>query len=270
MSVRKGPLSRACARPHRGTGHWLLTAVLLAGVLVASTPMTASPRGGQIKAATSQQTALPVRAVVSGVAGAVRPRNISARPGFRKTPSGQVLDVALFTTVAAFTLPTSSSSRTVVLSTDVTVSVPTRLALSVLGWCRPPGSNPSAPDARTPRDVLVIGQNPVPGRSAVQVASRTLAGRAVVDVPAGTALSCVLQLSPRTETLGSSSMRLLSGRFTAAPVTVPARAAQRPALLVGQYGSPGSAGRAIPERRVAVVPPARWSRGGSGSKVRPS
>jgi hypothetical protein len=261
MSVWEAQPGPGAGRP-QGARHRLLTAVLLAGALVASTPSASStgppapPASAELlQVATSERVVAPVPAVVGVVAVAVRPRTIAARPGFRRTPTGSVLDVARFTTVGTFTLPASASSRTVVLSTQVTVSVPTRLALSVLAWCRPPGSDSATPEAPSLRDVLVIGQNPVPGRTSAQVASRTLSGRAIVDVPAGTTVGCVLQLSPRTETLGSSSMRLISGRFAAAPVTVPARAAQRPALLVGQPGSPGSAGRAIPERRVAVIRP---------------
>jgi hypothetical protein len=180
-------------------------------------------------------------AATSSASVSVAPRTIPALPGFRRT------------TVATFGLPAASTPRTVVLGATVTVRVPTRLALSVLAWCRPSGSSSVAPDARAAHDVLVIGQNPVPGSSSLQVASRTLAARAVVVVPARTAVTCQLQLSPRTETYSGSSLRLLSGRFTATAATVLARAAQRPAVLVGRPTSPGSGGQALPQRRVAVI-----------------
>jgi hypothetical protein len=120
-----------------------------------------------------------------------------------------------------------------VLDARLQVAVPTRIALSVLAWCDAGGAVRRAPGPATSRDVLVVGQNPVPGRSTVQVASRRLAGRAVVDLPAGRRARCVLQVSPRTESTTGSRLRLLSGRFTAVPAVVAARAAEHGSPLVG-------------------------------------
>jgi hypothetical protein len=145
----------------------------------------------------------------------------------------------------------------VVLTATVRVAVPIRIATSVRAWCDPRRSA-SAPDARSLRDVLIIGQNPVPGSAAQQVASRTLTGRAVVQLPAGGPWWCVLQVSPRTEATTGSTMRLLSGRFSTTPVTLLGRAAQRPALLVGSAGAggwPSSAGAPVRVRTVAVIGP---------------
>jgi hypothetical protein len=226
-------------------------ALLLAALLVSTAVPTAGPARAEVLA-TAASGGTP------GVAVSIGPRDVVALPGYRRTPSGPVLDVARFTPVAALTLPASGDARTVVLSAQVTVTVPIRLALSVRAWCVSSGAMSGStlePDDRSLPDVLVIGQNPVPGRGTLQVASRTLTGRAVVDLPAGPSSRCVLQVSPRTEALTASRMRLVSGRFWAAPAVVPARAAQRPAVLVGRPGSPGSDGTAVAERRVAAIPP---------------
>lgn len=187
-------------------------------------------------------------------------RTMPARPGFRRTPSGPVLDVARFTSVASLTVPAATAARTAVLQVTLRVVVPTRIALSVRAWCDVSRPVAAAPDGRSLYDVLVIGQNPVPGGSRVQVASRTLAGRAVVVIPPGGPARCVAQVSPRTESTTGSTIRLLSGRFSASPATVPARAAQRLAVLVGSAGAPGwpaTAGRPVGARAVAAVGPVR-------------
>jgi hypothetical protein len=175
----------------------------------------------------------------------VAPRLLTARPGFRTTRSGPVLSTATFTTVGVIRVAASRSPRTVVLAATLTTAVPIRIAFSVIGVCR-------ADDSSQPaiRDELVIGQNPVPGSSLVAIASRTLWGRAVVDVPALTAVTCALKVSPRTESTSSSWLRLTGGRFTLGPATVFARAAQRRAVLVG---TDGAQGRGSTRRNVAVV-----------------
>ena len=193
----------------------------------------------------------------SGSAVVVAPRRLAVLPGFRATPSGAVLDTAHFTTVAVLAVPASGAARSAVLTATLRVEVPLRVATSVRAWCDPRRSV-TAPDGRSLRDVLVIGQNPVPGTSAPAVASRTLTGRAVVQLPAGVALWCVLQMSPRTEATTGSTMRLLGGLFSTAPVTLLARAAQRPALLVGSAGAggwPASSGAPVRVRDVAVIGP---------------
>jgi hypothetical protein len=225
----------------------VLAGVLIAVMVAVGLPLAA---GRPVAVAASGST-------VPGAAVAVAPRRLTVLPGFRVTPSGPVLDTARFTTVAVLGVPASGAARAVVLTATVRVAVPIRVAMSVRGWCDPRRSA-ATPGAASLRDVLVIGQNPVPGRSAQQVASRTLTGRAVVQVPAGGARWCVLQVSPRTEATTGSTMQLLGGRFSTAPLTLLGRAAQRPALLVGSAGAggwPSSAGAPVRVRNVAVIGP---------------
>jgi len=180
----------------------------------------------------------------SSASGAVSvslaPRTVTALPGYRNTGTGPVLDVARFTSLARLDVPASLTTRgAVVLSTRISVDVPIRLALSVRAWCAAPSAVTVAPGPRSFADVLVIGQNPVPGSGSTAVAARTVTGRAVVQVPRGTALRCLLQVSPRTESTASSRLRVRSGRLEATAASVLARAAQRPALLAATAGAPG-------------------------------
>lgn len=188
-------------------------------------------------------------------------RTLPVRPGYRPTPAGPVLAVQQFTAVGTLRLPPSRRpGEQAVVAVTLRVDAPVRVALSVRAWCsvgRPPGS---APDARSPADILVIGQNPVPGRSRVQRASRTLAGRAVVDLSAvGTASSvpCVVQVSPRTESVTGSRMTLVGGSFSATRAQVLTRAGERSTLLVGPPADPpfrevARTGAAVATGRVRV------------------
>ncbi len=209
-------------------------AVALLGLLAVSAPVapaSSDAPGGRSagNAATTSSRAVAVQ---------VAPRTVVARPGYRQTPSGPALDVARFTTVGTLDLPgRQTSAGWVVLTTQVRVTVPIRIALSVRAWCAASSAVGSAPDRHSMGDVLVIGQNPVPGTASTQRASRTLTGRAVVSLPAGGPHRCVLQVSPRTESTRGSRLRLASGTFSATPVRGLARAAQRPAVLVGTPGA---------------------------------
>jgi len=194
----------------------------------------------------------------SSASGAVSvslaPRTVTALPGYRNTGTGPVLDVARFTSLARLDVPASLTTRgAVVLSTRISVDVPIRLALSVRAWCAAPSAVTVAPGPRSFADVLVIGQNPVPGSGSTAVAARTVTGRAVVQVPRGTALRCLLQLSPRTESTASSRLRVRSGRLEATAASVLARAAQRPALLAAAAGAPGVP-RGRSAARLATLP----------------
>jgi hypothetical protein len=216
-----------------GTSAWI--AALAAGALGAAAPVAPAPQP-------------PPRAATVITSVEVVPRLMTARPGFHATASGPKLNAPTFTTVAAIHVAATRSRRTVVLFATLTAAVPMRIALSVVGVCRPDvASQPAIGDE------LVIGQNPVPGSSAVAVASRTVFGRAVVDIPALTAMTCALQVSPRTESTTPSWLRLTGGRFAVAPAAVFARAAQRRAVLVGTAGAQG---RGATARNVAVVAPA--------------
>ncbi len=224
----------------RRRGRAAVSAVLLGLIVTATLP------GSPVSAATSEGT----------VAVGVAPRTVVARPGYRQTPSGPVLDVARFTTVATLDLPgPQASAGSVVLTAQVRVTVPIRIALSVRAWCAPSSAPATAPDRRSFGDVLVIGQNPVPGTASTQRASRTLTGRAVVMLPAGGPQRCVLQVSPRTESTRGSRLHLDSGTFSATRVTALARAAQRPAVLVGTPGARRSLAVAAlgPVRTAATV-----------------
>lgn len=228
--------------------------LLLSGYATASDLTASNLRASNLRANAPTDAAPVAAAPPEAVLVAVGARTIAARPGYRRTPAGPVLDAARFTTVATLDLP-AAKARTLVLATTVRVTVPIRLALSVRAWCEAPRRATAAPDVQSLGDALVIGQNPIPGGSATAVASRTLTGRAVVTVPADVAARCVLQMSPRTESTQGSSLRLVSGTFSARPVPVVARAAQRPAVLVGASSSPGSAGRARPVHEVARLGP---------------
>lgn len=222
--------------PRPVTRHRLLVLPAVAALLLA----------GAIPTAEDAHAAATTAAAT--VSTPLAPRSIQALPGFRDTGSGPVLDVARFTSVGRLEVPARlTTTGTVVLSVRLTVEVPIRLALSVRGWCAAPSALGSAPDRRSLPDVLVIGQNPVPGTSTTAVAARTLTGRAVVAVPRGSAVSCRLQLSPRTESLAPSRLSLRSGTLGAAAAPVVARAAQRPAVLVGLRGAPG-----VPKGRQAA------------------
>jgi hypothetical protein len=209
--------------------HRSLPAVGALAILIATSGAPAAPAAASA----------PAGSAPGAAAVALAPRTVPARPGFRRTPSGPVLDVARFTTVGTLDVPAAAAARSVVLQAQLRVSVPIRIALSVRAWCATPSAMTAAPDRRSLGDVLVIGQNPVPGRAATEVASRSLIGRAVVAVPAGGRLRCTLQISPRTESTTGSTLHLDSGRFTVTPARVAARAAQRPAVLVGAPGAPG-------------------------------
>lgn len=214
------------------TGRWVRTvavaaALAAAAVVPAPAPVAAAPTGTP-------------RGVV------IAPLRVLALPGFRSSTSGPQLNPATFTPVASLVVPATPAARTVVLGATITVSVPTRIALSVLGTCRAAGA------ASDSRDVLVIGQNPYTGSTPTAVASRTVSGRAVVDVPAATALTCVLRVSPRTETTARSWLQVTGGRFAAAPATVFARATQRRSVMVGIDGARGAGGS---RRAVAVMTP---------------
>jgi hypothetical protein len=222
----------------------LVTAALVAVPLVA---VPAPPSG-----ATSVPLAVSGRDAVAGQRAVLSARTLVARPGYRRTARGPVLDTMRFTTVAQLSLPATPVRRTVVLGATMRVEVPRRIALSVRAWCTTTAATARAPGRGSAADVLVVGQNPVPGRSAVQVASRRLTGRAVVEVPAARAARCVLQMSPRTESTTGSTLRLRSGTFTATPAVVVARAAERESVLVGP---PVQALGQTPVRRVAALGP---------------
>ena len=232
-------------------------AVLMAVLVAVEVPPVVGAPAAASASAVSASASGGTGSAAAGSAVAITPRQLVVRPGFRATPSGSVLDTAQFTTVAVLAVPASRTARTVVLTATLRVAVPIRIATSVRAWCDPRRSA-AAPDAHSLRDVLVIGQNPVPGTTAQQVASRTLTGRAVVQWPAGGRLWCVLQVSPRTEATVGSAMGLLGGRFSTEPVTLLARAAQRPGLLVGSAGAggwPPSAGPPVRVRNVAAIGP---------------
>lgn len=227
-----------------------MRAVLRSGTFLAVVPL--------LLGAVPTTPALSPAAATPSVRVPVVPRRVVADPGFRRTTSGDVLRPARFTTVATLDIPASATSGgSVVLAAQLGVEVPIRIALSVRAWCAAPSEVGTAPGRRALPDVLVIGQNPVPGKGSNQVASRVLTGRAVVSVPAGHAVRCRLQASPRTESTTASWLQVRSGTFGATTARVLVRAAQRPAVLVGVPGAPGVpvGQRIVPTAAVAVSGP---------------
>ncbi|MBK6874840.1 MAG: hypothetical protein IPG94_26655 [Kineosporiaceae bacterium] len=211
--------------------------LVLTGLLFGPAPTASAVTSAMT---TSMTTTMTMASASASVRVAVVPRRVVADPGFRRTTSGDVLRPARFTSVVTLDVPAATTSRgSVVLATQLRVEVPIRIALSVRAWCAAPSAVGTAPGRRALPDVLVIGQNPVPGNGSTQVASRVLTGRAVVSVTPGRAVRCLLQVSPRTESTSSSWLRITSGTLGATAARVVARAAQRPAVLVGGPGAPG-------------------------------
>ncbi len=130
--------------------------------------------------------------------------------------------------------PAGAAAGVRVLAVDLAVEVPLRHAFSLLAWCHPRTTYAQdAPSTDQFGMALVIGQNPIPGSDTQATVSRRIVGRIPVDIPAGEAVSCEVQISPRTEGFEASWIRIRSGQVRLAPEPVVTTATTSGPTVVG-------------------------------------
>ncbi|MFN8148763.1 MAG: hypothetical protein U0R76_15050 [Candidatus Nanopelagicales bacterium] len=167
-------------------------------------------------------------------------QRIPAQPGYTRDASGTAHVVpATFTTVASFDVPPSpdGADSAYVLGVRLVVSVPVEQALSVVGWCDVRGAADRRPHAYGYGQVLISSQNPVPGDTKQEKASRELYGRALVAVP-GDGGHCVVRIGPRTEGTNASMLAVTAGKASAVPLDLITVGELKERVMVGQTGSP--------------------------------
>lgn len=221
----------------RTTGAFALAAAL---ALTGCSSQLASSTGSVTDAATADSADLATAPGREPVVVALERRTIPAQPGYTRDASGTAHVVpAAFTTIASFDVPASPDGVTsaYVLGVRLVVSVPVEQALSVIGWCDVRGAAYRRPHAYGYGQELISSQNPVPGDSKQEKASREVYGRALVAVP-GAGGHCVVRIGPRTEGTGASTLAVLAGKASAVPLDLIAVGELQERVMVGQAGSP--------------------------------
>jgi hypothetical protein len=165
-------------------------------------------------------------------------RRMTSRPGYATSGSGSVHLPAVYSTVVTLHVP-AAATPTYILEVRLQVDVPIRTALSVRGWCHAGRADMAEPHSSGSGQVLITGQNPLPGSRPLDVLSRRIFGRALVEVPA-TGGTCQLQLSPRTEATVGSWMDIVSGTLTVTPVRAVAVGVQSGRVYFGGPGAPAT------------------------------
>jgi len=163
-------------------------------------------------------------------------RRLSSRPGYATSASGSVHLPAGYSTVVTLQVP-AAATPTYMLEVRLQVDVPIRTAISVRGWCQAGRADNMEPQPSGSGHVLVTGQNPIPGSSRLEVTSRRIYGRALVELPAAGG-TCHLQLSPRTEATVGSWMDIVNGTLTLVPVRVVAVGVQSHRVYLGRPAAP--------------------------------
>jgi len=196
-------------------------------------------------ATSPSDAATPDPASTPGAAPVVQPLDrlrISSHAGYVTTNGVAHVVPGTFTTVASFDVPASANGQPAayVLGVRLVVRVPVEHALSVVGWCDTTRASYDHPHPYGLGQVLMSSQNPVPGNTKQETASRLLYGRALVDVP-GQGGHCVIRISPRTEGTGASWLEVVDGKASANPLDLVTRGDLPARVLVGEAGFPQGA-----------------------------